>query len=62
MSQGLDDDEDERGEEALSMTNLARSTKPKTEKQKKKAKLLKFKEHHRLQLKETKKRMLALER
>lgn len=62
MSQGLEDGNDEQEDTVQSTTNLVRPTKPKTLKQKKKAKTLKFKENHRLQLKEIKKRMMALDR
>lgn len=62
MSQGLEDGDGEQDDGVQSTTNLVRSTKPKTMKQKKKAKILKFKEMHRLQLKEIKKRMMALDR
>nr|CAG4647956.1 EOG090X07H9 [Moina brachiata]SVE93052.1 EOG090X07H9 [Moina brachiata] len=60
MSQGLDEDDEQQDESAIS-ASLVRPTKPKTLKQKKKAKMLKFKETHRLKLKETKKRMMALD-
>lgn len=60
MSQGLDEDDEQQDESAIS-ASLVRPTKPKTMKQKKKAKMLKFKETHRLKLKEMKKRMMALD-
>lgn len=55
MSQGLaDDDEDKEAEEG---TSIARPTKPKTRKQKLKAKALRYQEFRRKQLKEEKRRL-----
>ena len=54
MSQGLADDDDKEVEEG---TSIARPTKPKTRKQKLKAKALRYQELRRKQLKEEKRRM-----
>lgn len=61
MSQGLADD-DEPVAENQEDAPCVRPTKPKTRKQKLKAKVLRMKEIRRKKLKELKKRMMELER
>lgn len=60
MSQGLADDEEPEGEQVE--TPCVRPTKPKTRKQKIKAKALRMQEMRRKKLKEAKKRMQEFER
>lgn len=61
MSQGLAEDEDEDGEGA-GQEGPIRSTKPKTRKQKLRAKVLKMQEMRRKKLKEAKQRLNEINR